>query len=89
MADAAGASFAVVDHMNVMEILAAVAEAGVNCGIGKSEEVFFMATQAGSINPFLVRRINLGGIASMEHPEVIGTMWVMASFAFSHPDRTM
>lgn len=75
--------------MHVVEVLVAVAEAGINRGIGEPEEVLFMTVQASPIDSFLVRSIDVSGIASPEHPEVIRPVRVMACLAISRFDRAM
>ena len=71
MTDAAGATFAIVDHVHVVEILVAVAETGIHGGIGEAQKILFMTVETGSIDAFLVGGINVGGITSPQHPEVI------------------
>lgn len=83
VADAACASFAIVDHMHRVEVATAVAEAGIKSGIGKAEEVLFMTAQACPIDAFLVGGVDACRIAPPEHPEVIRTVRVMASLAFT------
>lgn len=71
MTDTAGAAFAIDDDMYIVKISRTVAEVGVNGGISETKEIFLMAIQAKSIDPFLVGGVDVGGITAPEHPEVI------------------
>lgn len=89
MADTAGASFAIIDYMHVVEVPVAVAETGVNRRVGETEEVLFVTAQTCPIDSFFVGGVNIGGIASHEHPKIIRTVRVMARLAFSGFDGAM
>ena len=71
MTNAAGAPFTAVYYVYVVEVPGTVAESGINSSIRIAQQILFMAVQADPINAFLIGCVNLGGIASKEHPEVI------------------
>ena len=89
VADAAGAPFAAVDDMHVVKVPAAVAKAGINSGLGKTKKVLIMAVQACTIDPVLVGGVQCCRIIAPEHPEIIGSVWVVACLAFTHLDGAM
>lgn len=89
VADAAGATFATVDDVHVVEIPVAVAEPCIKSGFCEAEEAFVMASQTHPVDPFLIGYVEICGIASPEHPEVVRAMRVMACLAFALLDRAM
>lgn len=89
MADAAGTSLAGIDNMYVMQVAFSVAELGVNCSFGETEQVFFVTGKAEAINTLLVWGVDVGRIVSPEHSEVVRTVRVVASLAFAHLNGTM
>lgn len=86
VASATASPLEVVHHMNIMKIPVAVTELGVDGGIGKTKQIFFMAFKAKSIRPFRVRRVVGGGIRSRQQSEIIGAMGVVTSGASSLGD---
>ena len=87
--DAAGASFASVGNVHVMQVAFAIAKLGIDGCFGEAEQIFFVTGKAGAVDALLVWGIELGGIVPPQHPEVIRTMRVMACRTFSLFDRAM
>lgn len=81
MAETTGPSFAVVGNVNKMEVSVAVPKIGVNGGLRKFQQFRVVALQAEIVGSFLVREIHSLGIRAGQHPEVIGSVGVMAGGA--------
>ncbi len=64
VAEPAAPALALVDNVEVMEIPAAIAEFGINRGIGVFEHVFLVTFQARIIKPLCVGCINFSGIVA-------------------------
>lgn len=87
--DAAGAPFATIYYMYIMEIPVAVAETGIKGCIGIAEEVLLMASEAQAICAFFVGGIDFGGVTSPKHAKIIRTVRVVAGFTFTRSNRPM
>ncbi len=89
MAETAGPPFAVIGYMNEMEVSVAVPKIGVNGGLRKFQQLRVVALQAEIVGAFLIREIHSLGIRAGQHPEVIGTVRVMAGSAGAVGKGTM
>lgn len=89
MAETAGPPFTVIGNMNKMEVLVAVPKIGVNGGLCEFQQLRVVALQTEIVGAFLVREIDSLGIRAGQHPEVIGTVGVMAGSAGAVGKGTM
>ncbi len=89
MTDAAGAAFALVGYMHIVEVPAAVTEGSINGGLSKGEEILVMTSQACTVKPFFVGCVQVGRITPPEHTEVVGTMGVVTALAFTLINRSV
>lgn len=82
-----GTALALVDHMNIMEVLFAVAEPGIYGRFRETEQILVVAGETKIICAILERRIKVSRIRSLQDFCEFGTMGVMTFSALPFLDR--
>ena len=77
VANPAGSSFAVVDHMEVVEIAVAVTKFRIDGRIGEAEQILLVALEAEVIAPLCIGGVEGRRVCPFQQSKITGTMGIV------------